>query len=168
MAIAPASYWIEHLQLNSHVEGGWYAEAYRSSLSFTEEQLPAAFKGSRAACTHIYFLLEKEQYSAFHRIQSDELWHFYQGEPLSIYEIDTSGVLTEHRLGNDPQQGHSLFCMIKAGSWFASRVVKGSNYALVGCTVAPGFDFADFELAKEEALLKQYPQHQHIIKGLCR
>ena len=162
------AFWKQHLHMTEHVEGGAFSEVYRSPLSFTREQLPASFTGSRHACTHIYFLLEQGQYSAFHRIASDELWHFYSGDPLVVYEIDQQGQLKEHLLGSDPQAGQSLFCVITAGSWFASKVAGEGDYALVGCTVAPGFDFADFELAKEAALSASYPQHAALIGTLCR
>lgn len=165
MAHHSAQSWIEHLQLNRHVEGGWYSEVYRSSLV-----LPAtpAFNGERSASTHIYFLLEKENFSAFHRIKSDEIWHFYSGDPIVVYEIEASGDLKEHLLGNDPAARQSLCCVIKANNWFASKVATGGEYGLAGCTVAPGFDFADFELAKKEKLQKEFPQHKELIGSLCR
>ena len=163
-----ASYWISHLQLIKHIEGGWYSEVYRSTLKVGHSVLPTAFNGDRNFCTHIYFLLEKGNYSAFHRIASDELWHFYQGDPLVIYEIDQEGKMLEHNLGNDPSKGQLLFCVIKAGNWFASRPDVNSEYSLVGCTVSPGFDFNDFEMAKESELLASYPQHAVLIQSLCR
>lgn len=163
-----AQTWIKHLQLNQHVEGGWYSEVYRSALTIPGEALEPAFAGSRPASTHIYFLLEKGNFSAFHRIRSDEIWHFYNGDPLTVYEIDGSGKLTEHLLGQDPSSGQSLCCVIKAGNWFASKVTDGGEYGLAGCTVAPGFDFADFELAEKEKLAQQFPEHKELIYSLCR
>jgi len=163
-----ADYWIKHLQLIQHVEGGWFSEVYRSSLLLSKEHLPISFAGQRNACTHIYFLLEKKGFSAFHRIKSDELWHFYDGDPLVIYEIEKDGRLKEHLLGNDPGKGESFFCVIKAGNWFGSRVAHDGEYGLAGCTVSPGFDFADFELANKETLLKTYPQHAELIKRMTQ
>ena len=162
-----ADYWIKHLQLQQHIEGGWYSEVYRSPLILKKEQLPASFGGERNACTHIYFLLEKKGFSAFHRIKSDELWHFYAGDPLIIYEIDEWGKLNEHLLGNDLEKRQSLFCVIKAGNWFASKVADGGEYGLAGCTVAPGFDFNDFELAEKHSLIKTYPQHAELISRMA-
>lgn len=162
-----ADFWIRHLQLNKHIEGGWYSEVYRSALVFDKEHLPVEFGGDRNASTHIYFLLDKSGFSAFHRIKSDELWHFYAGDPLIIYEIDQDGKLKEHILGNDIATGQSLFSAIKRGNWFASKVVEGGEYALAGCTVAPGFDFNDFEMAEKSVLLKTYPQHARLINNLC-
>lgn len=168
MKILPAEFWIKHLQLTGHMEGGYYGEVYRSSLLFAKDNLPKIFSGSRHASTHIYFLLQKDQFSAFHRIRSDELWHFYAGGPLIVYEIEEDGKMKEHVLGNDPRSGQSLFCVINAGNWFASKIKEGGEYALVGCTVSPGFDFADFEMAKKEELLIKYLQHKDVIDQLCR
>lgn len=168
MAMSPASDWIEHLQLQQHIEGGWYKETYRSPLFLHRENAPGLVNGDRSLCTHIYFLLQQNEFSALHRIGSDELWHFYDGDTLVVYEIDMSGQLTEHRLGNDPANGLLPFCMIRKGSWFGSRLAPGGNYALVGCTVAPGFDFADFELATASGLSGQFPQHKDLIASLCR
>lgn len=161
-----ADFWIRHLQLIKHIEGGWYSEVYRSVLSFSSSQLPPSFGGTRNACTHIYFLLEKTGFSAFHKIKSDELWHFYTGDPIVVYEIDDTGQMIEHLLGNDPSESQSLFCMIKEGSWFGSRMANGGEYGLVGCTVAPGFDFNDFELAERHTLTAQYPQHAELIRAM--
>lgn len=163
-----AAYWIDKLQLARHIEGGAYRETYRSSVSVRLECLPPGFGGDRNICTGIYFLLGKGEFSAFHRIASDECWHFYSGDTLLIYEIAPSGALTTHRLGSDIEKGESFQVMISAGSWFASVPAEGSEYALVGCTVAPGFDFADFELADRNTLSAQYPEHTDLIKALTR
>jgi len=161
-----ASYWLERLQLNRHIEGGAFREVYRSDLILSRQSLPLFFQGDRNASTHIYFLLAAGQFSAFHRIAADELWHFYYGDPLLVYEIGHNGRLVIHRLGNDPEKGESFQAVVKAGSWFGSAPAEGSEYALVGCTVAPGFDFADFELAERAALSAQYPEHAEVIKRL--
>lgn len=163
-----AAYWIRQLQLTAHVEGGAFREVYRSELMISQTALPVFFQGNRNASTSIYFLLAGGQFSAFHRIASDELWHFYFGDPLLIYEIGHSGNLTIHKLGPDIEKGESFQAMVRAGSWFASIPAEGSEYALVGCTVAPGFDFADFELADRATLMKQYPQYAALIESLTR
>jgi uncharacterized protein len=164
-----ANYWIEKLQLTSHIEGGSFCEVYRSPVTVSKNNLPSAFNGDRNFSTSIYFLLEKKQFSAFHKIASDELWHFYSGDTLIIYEIDAlTGNLTEHRLGNNPEHNENFQTVIKAGNWFASCVANESEYALVGCTVSPGFDFEDFELAQREQLIKKYPQHADLITALTR
>jgi predicted cupin superfamily sugar epimerase len=153
-----AAYWREHLQLQPHVEGGAFRETYRSP----------AMSGNRNASTGIYFLLEDHVFSAFHRIASDEMWHFYDGNPLHIYEIDPSGNLTIHKLGLNIHLGEYPQLVITAGNWFASRVAGEQSFTLVGCTVAPGFDFADFEMGSRKMLLKTYPQHAELIQQLTR
>lgn len=164
-----AAYWINRLQLNKHPEGGWFRETYRSAFSFPRQGLPAHFHGDRNFSTGIYFLVERGGFSAFHRIASDELWHFYSGDALVIYELEADGSLKEHYLGSDPEKGEAFQIVIKAGNWFASRLrEQNSEYALVGCTVSPGFDFADFELAKKQELIRQYPQHAALIGSLTR
>ena len=159
--------WIEQLKLTKHIEGGYFSEVYKSELIIDTAQLPPQFTVSRHCCTHIYFLLEKDQFSAFHRIKSDELWHFYAGDPLVVYEIDETGRLTEHLLGQDPGK-HHLFTCIKAGSWFGARLQENGSYALAGCTVSPGFDYDDFEMGEKSFLLKKYPQHAALINSLTR
>ena len=163
-----ASYWIDKLQLTAHVEGGAFREIYRSELVFPKSVLPLFFQGPRAASTSIYFLLADGQFSAFHRIASDELWHFYFGDSLLIYEIAHNGRMIVHRLGSNIEKGETFQTVVRGGSWFASVPAPGSEYALVGCTVAPGFDFADFELAERGALVAQYPEHKEIIRKLTR
>lgn len=163
-----ASYWIKKLNLIEHVEGGSFRETYRADITIPRKSLPVFFQGDRNASTAIYFLLARGQFSAFHRIAADEVWHFYFGDPLLVYEIDHNRKLITHRLGSDPEKGESFQAVIKAGSWFASVPAPESEYALVGCTVAPGFDFADFELAERDALTSQYPEYADLIRSLTR
>jgi predicted cupin superfamily sugar epimerase len=161
-----ASYYIEKLGLTRHVEGGSFKEVYRSAEQVPLVALPNRFNGPRPFGTSIYFLLEEGQFSAFHRIASDETWHFYEGASLSIYEIDAVGALKKHQLGRDLAAGEQFQLTIPAGSWFGSRCEVKNGFSLVGCTVAPGFDFADFELATKEVLQKAYPQHTGIIEEM--
>ena len=123
---------------------------------------------ARPVSTAIYFLLEGDNFSAFHRLQSDELWHFYAGAALTVHVIEAEGRYSAFQLGNDPEAGEVLQAVVKAGCWFASEVTDGKSFALVGCTVAPGFDFEDFELAKRAELVRNYPQHRKIIEKLTR
>lgn len=166
MSKRTAAYWINRLQLTTHIEGGAFREIYRSALLAPLAALPPGFTGDRSFCTSIYFLLQQDQFSAFHKIKSDEVWHFYYGDALIVYEIDAKGALIEHRLGSDPDNNECFQCVIAAGNWFAARLAPGGSYALVGCTVSPGFDFADFELANRAALAAAYPQHEGLIKEL--
>jgi predicted cupin superfamily sugar epimerase len=161
-----ALYWIRKLALLPHPEGGYYRETYRSEGGIPAQTLPPPFKGERAYSTAIYFLLEEGNFSAFHRIASDEIWHFYAGDELQVYVIRESGELETIRLGNDPEKGQLFQHVVPAGLWFASRVEKG--FALAGCTVAPGFDFTDFEMAERTDLLRKYPQHEQLILELTR
>ncbi|MFB6454648.1 cupin domain-containing protein [Chitinophaga sp. Hz27] len=163
-----ANWWREKLQLQSHVEGGAFRETYRSEWMLDMSTLPAGVKGNRNASTCIYFLLEYGEFSAFHRIAADEIWHFYDGQTLTIYEIEPGGHLITHKLGRDIDKGEQLQVIITAGNWFASRTEIPGGYALTGCTVAPGFDFADFELAEKAPLQAAYPQHAQLIDELTK
>jgi len=165
----PASYWIEKYNLLPHPEGGHYIETYRSAESVAGSALPARFEnGSRAFSTGIYFLLEQNQFSAFHRIKSDEMWHFYAGEALDIFVIyPETSQLEVIKLGANPENGETFQAVVPAGTWFASRPAKDSSYALVGCTVSPGFDFADFEMANKNDLIQLFPKHESLIRELA-
>ena len=163
-----ADYFIRHLNLQPHPEGGFFKETYRSPGVIPSRCLPAAFHGDRFYSTAIYFLLQQNDFSAFHRIASDECWHFYEGGSLLIHVIDEDGNYSCTRLGRKPDEGEMLQFVVPAQSWFASEAAPGSSFSLVGCTVAPGFDFADFEMAKAKELLEEYPQHQILIQRLCR
>ncbi len=161
-----AGYWIEKYNMQSHPEGGYFAETYRSSETITQNALPDRFTGNRSLSTAIYFLLESHHFSALHRIQSDEVWHFYAGGPLEVFVFDTEGNLKIIRLGPDPDQGEVFQAVVPAGYWFASRPAAGTEYSLVGCTVAPGFDFADFELSNSQTVISNNPDYQSLIQEL--
>lgn len=161
---------IEELQLAPHPEGGYYREMYRSTDRIAEDCLHYRFcGGSRSVSTAIYFLMETGNFSAFHRIKSDELWHHYEGVALEIVVIHPhpSAKLEILKLGKDIRNGEQPLRVVAEGCWFASRVVN-DGFALVGCTVAPGFDFADFELAQCDKLVQSYPEHKAIITALTR
>ena len=138
---------IQKYNLEPHPEGGWYKQTYKSNELIAAEALPKRFGANRAFSTAIYFLLEQGNFSAFHRIKSDECWHFYAGDPLLIYIIEQNGELKIISLGNDFEKGHSFQYVVPANCWFASRPAPESEYCFVGCTVSPGFEFEDFELA---------------------
>ncbi len=165
-----ADYWIHQLKLTEHPEGGYFGEVYKSSESIAASALPQRFKGSRSLSTSIYFLVKNDRFSAFHRLQADEVWHFYTGSPLTIYMIMPDGRLRRHYLGPDFEHGQNFQAVVTAGCWFgaATEAKQAGSYTLVGCTVAPGFDFADFELGNPQVLLSQYPQHREIIRALSR
>lgn len=160
---------IARLGLEKHPEGGYYRETYRSEDSLPAENLPERFSGGeRSLATAIYFLLAGEDFSALHRIKSDEVWHFYAGGTLVIHVLDQSGQYTRHRLGNVGDGDVSFQVVVKAGCWFGATLEAPDTYALVGCTVSPGFDFRDFELAEREQLLGQFPDAGEIITRLSR
>lgn len=157
---------IASLDLRPHPEGGFYRETYRASELIPNAGLPARFHGDRAQSTAIYYLLRAGDRSKLHRIRSDEVWHFYDGDPLVIIAIGPNGHLTETALGRDFAAGQVPQHVVPAGHWFGSTPANGGSYALVGCTVAPGFDFADFELAQRDGLLEEFPQHRSWITRL--
>jgi hypothetical protein len=159
---------IKLLHLQPHPEGGFYKETYRSSGVIPAQCLSPEFSGERSYSTAIYFLLQQGDFSAFHRIKSDECWHFYEGGTLLIHVIDFRGHYQCIRLGNKIHEGEVYQFVVPAGAWFASEPAPGSRFTLVGCTVAPGFDFADFEMAKATALAEEFPQHRLLIERLCR
>lgn len=160
--------WIQELALQAHPEGGYYKETYRCKEILPAVNLPDRFTQAHSFCTAIYYLLEAPDFSAFHRIKQDELWHFYQGASLTIHVITTTGEYQKLSLGNDPSQGQALQQLVKAGDWFAATVDEADSFALVGCTVAPGFEFADFQLADVTELTKTFPHHEKIIKSYTR
>lgn len=133
-----------------------------------KDALPERFGGNRSFSTAIYFLLEQGNFSAFHKIKSDECWHFYAGQTLEVYVIHHNGQLETIRLGSDIANGETFQYVVPAGCWFASRPAIHAEFCFVGCTVAPGFDFADFELAHTSELASIYPAHAETIKNLCR
>jgi hypothetical protein len=164
--------WIKQLNLLPHPEGGYFKETYRCQESLPAVNLPQRFQQSHSFSTAIYYLLDAPNFSAFHRIKQDELWHFYQGSALTIHILKASGPNQgEHQtlsLGNDPSQGQAFQQVVEAGDWFAASVDDPKGYALVGCTVAPGFEFADFELADRDKLVELFPQHKKVIKKSTR
>jgi len=151
---------ISRYDLKPHPEGGFYKEVYRSTGVIKAEGFP----NERNFSTSIYYLLTKGTVSKIHKIKSDEIFHFYSGGPLVVVQIDGHGVLKKHTLGTDINSGQLFQHVIKAGDWFGAY--PESEYSLVGCTVAPGFDFRDFKMANRDELLKLYPKHEDIIKRL--
>lgn len=157
---------VEKLALQPHPEGGFYKEVYRAK----DEVLPLSRDDSekRNASTSIYYLLTSNDYSAWHRIKSDEIWHFYQGCPLSIYILSKNKKLQIHKLGNPAHTPTATFqVIVEANQWFAAQPDEPNNYTLAGCTVAPGFDFKDFELADHQ-LIQSYPEQAEMIRRFRR
>lgn len=159
---------IAHYQLEPHPEGGFYKQSYASVLMLPQDALENQFAGSRPASTAIYFLLPQAVFSAFHRIKSDELWHHYAGGTLLIHVIYPNGVYQQLKLGSILEDGEAFQQVVPAGTWFASEPVANADFCLVGCTVSPGFDFRDFELADRVQLMGDHPQHRELICRLTR
>lgn len=157
---------IHLLHLKPHPEGGYYRETYRSGEIIPHRCLPPRFHGDRHYSTAIYYLLPTGAVSRLHRIASDEVWHFYLGGPLTVVELEPDGSSHHVVLGPDVLRGQRLQHVIEAGTWFGAYPNPGTDYALVGCTVAPGFDFADFEIAKRTDLFAKYPREQDTIERL--
>ena len=154
---------IARLDLRPHPEGGWYRETFRDPRAVHA----AGFEGPRSASTAIYFLLAEGNFSALHRIRSDEVWHHYAGGDVEVTALSPDGALRtlvvgHHHAAAAPQ------AVVPAGEWFGARVAAGGRWALVGCTVAPGFEFSDLELADRAALTASYPAHAGIIAALTR
>ena len=162
----PAKEIIEILYLKPHPEGGYFKENYRSKGVIKNNSLDFEADGERNYSTSIYFLLNKNDFSAFHKIRQDEIWHFYAGSTLLLHMINPNGNYNLIRIGNNLENGDFFQFVVPAGTWFASEVENKTSYSLCGCTVSPGFDFRDFEMASAKTLSKIFPQHQEIINRL--
>ncbi|MCK5219912.1 cupin domain-containing protein [bacterium] len=162
------NYWVEKLNLQPHPEGGFFRETYRSHEIIPQAALPKRFSGDRVFSTSIYFLLSKDNFSAFHRIKQDELWHFYDGTSLTIHIISLDGSYSTAKLGKNIDEGEIPQVVVTAGCFFAAETNDKESFSLTGCTVAPGFDFADFEMPNRDKLIELFPQHGEIIKKFAR
>jgi uncharacterized protein len=153
-------------------EGGFYRETYRSNFPTThtstqKNKIKVSKDSMRTTVTLIYFLLDgRGHFSALHRLKSDEIWHFYRGSPVTIYVIDNKGHLTRIRLGNNIEHEENCHVIIRAGLWFGARVDDSSSFALIGCTVTPGFDYKDFELGTRSKLIHMFPKLKATILNL--
>jgi len=161
-----AEQWIRQLGMRKHPEGGYFAETYRSSESISEDALPERFGAPRSLSSAIYFLLADDDFSAFHRLRADEIWHFHAGDTLVIHVLEPGGCRRRILLGSRPGCDEMPQAVIPAGNWFAAELLAPPGYALVGCTVAPGFAFDDFDLADAEELTKQFPSQCDLIRRL--
>jgi len=166
MHAVAATYWIHHLHLNRHPEGGWFSETYRAAETIPAGALPARFESPRSFSTAIHFLLERGDFSALHRLKSDEIWHFYDGGPLTVHVITADGERYDILLGPDAEQGERFQAVVPAGCWFGAET--SGEFSLVGCTLAPGFDFSDFEMGDREGLTILFPEHSALIARMTR
>jgi predicted cupin superfamily sugar epimerase len=146
-------------------EGGFFVETYRSNHLLSALELPQR-GGPRSVATSIYYLLTSNTCSKLHRLKSDEMFHFYLGDPVEMWHLSPDGNGKLFTLGHDLLAGHHCQLLVPNGTWQGARLKPGGDWALMGCTVAPGFDFADFELGQCDSLLKQYPAFAQHIKAL--
>ncbi len=157
---------INKFNLTQHPEGGYFKETYRSKGIIENKSLGSNFIGDRNYSTSIYFLLTSENFSAFHKINQDETWHFYLGTTLKLHMISPEGDYSFVLIGNDVIQNEVPQFVVPAQYWFAAEIIQQNSFAFTGCTVAPGFDFNDFVLPKRKALIELFPQHREIISRL--
>ncbi|MGI9543216.1 MAG: cupin domain-containing protein [Cyclobacteriaceae bacterium] len=161
-----AKYWIDRFQLETHPEGGYYRQIYKSNQIIPSSALSDEYNGERPSATSIYFLLPSGKVSHLHRLASDEVWYHHYGATLTIHTIDQSGDYEPISLGPETTNGGTFQALVSGGTIFGATVEEKDTYALVSCMVSPGFTFQDFELLDSTDLLRQYPQHEAIIKRL--
>jgi len=163
-----AALWIDRLQLERHPEGGYFRQTYRCAEEVSAPGLPSRFAGPRPYSTAIYFLLEAGDVSVLHRLQSDELWFHHAGGTALVHAISPDGALRTQRLGRELGNGDALQAQVPRGLWFGAELAPGAPYVLGSCTVSPGFDFAEFEMARRADLVAQFPAHAGLITRLTR
>ncbi|HLN35894.1 MAG TPA: cupin domain-containing protein [Nitrososphaeraceae archaeon] len=157
--ILKSSYWINELGLSKHPEGGYFREIYRSPRN----------RNNRALVTSIYYLLDGNDFSSFHKIDADEIWHFYYGSTLTLFIInERNSRLTRKVLGNNYKKKENFEIVIESHNWLAAQVNNKLSYSLVGCTVIPGFEFDYYELGERDKLFSLFPEHKKIIEKFTR
>jgi predicted cupin superfamily sugar epimerase len=156
------------LKLVKHPEGGWFRETYRSEETISSSALPQRYGSPRSFSTNIFYLITEVGFAAIHRVTSDEMFHFYLGDPAVLTIISPRGELTEICLGSGIQDGQVLQAMVPRDHWQGIYVKPGGSWSLLGATVAPGFDFQDFYQPGREEMFKLYPQHEATIMQLTR
>jgi len=147
-------------------EGGYYSETHRSAQVVPGSSLPEQYESDRSLSTAIYYMLTPDTKSLLHRLPTDEIFHFYLGEPVLMLQLFPDGTVNTIILGQDLEAGHSIQVLVPKGVWQGSYLLEGGGFALMGTTMAPGFDFADSEIGDKETLISLYPSHQDLIKRL--
>jgi len=161
-------FWIQHLNLQPHPEGGFYKETYRSSIEIDQKILPFGYSGGRKLTTSIYYLLRSGEISRLHRLKSDELWYYHFGSSLRIVMIDQDGKKHSKILGAKLQKAEQLQVLIPAGTIFGAEVIERNSFGLIGCMVSPGFEFDDFEICVKDELLQVFPRHSEVIMKFAK
>jgi predicted cupin superfamily sugar epimerase len=160
---------IRKLSLLPHPEGGYYRETYRAGITLSKDALPEPYSGDRAAATCIYYLLVPGTFSCLHRLVTDEVFHFYAGDPVQLLQLDPTGAESKVTiLGNKLDDGQVPQVVVPAGIWQGCRLAPGGEFALMGCTVSPGFEFADYEEGAREVLCQEYQGYAELITELTR
>ena len=152
------------------VEGGYYIQTYRASEHIPRNALPDRYKEARPFSTAIYYLLteEEDSFSCLHTLPTDEIWHFYLGDPVELLQLNQDGTGKLVVLGQDIESGQHLQHMVPSGSWQGARLVPGGSWALMGTTMAPGFEFQDFRAGDRTELIRDYPEFHALIIALTR
>jgi hypothetical protein len=159
----------KYLKLQPHpAEGGYFAETYRSEHLLAPNALPAGYPGARSVSTAIYYLLTPDSFSAMHRLRGDEIFHFYLGDPVELLQINANGAGEVVILGQDIVSGMKLQHVVPGDALQGSRLRAGGKYALLGTTVAPGFDYQDFEIGEREELVAKFPEWSKMLAALTR
>lgn len=162
-----AEYIIQLLGLQPlRVEGGYFAEIYKCQELIPRKALPERYHGKRSFGTSIFYLLTPDQVSALHRLESDEIFHFYLGDPVTMLQLHPNGDSEVLTLGQDIVAGQQLQVVVPRGTWQGSVLNEGGEFALMGCTVAPGFEYSDYEGGSRGDLLKEYPEQEELITRL--
>jgi uncharacterized protein len=149
-------------------EGGYFAETYRSAINLPKSALPESFGDDRTLSTAIYYMLTPDSFSAMHRLKGDEVYHFYLGDPVEMLLLNTDGSGSAILLGQNIVAGMRVQHAVPGGTWQGSRLAPGGKFALLGTTMAPGFDLADYENGNRDALSAAYPQYSPLIALLTR
>jgi len=157
------------LNLKPHPEeGGYFRETYRSPHTLSKHILPEAYEDERSLSTAIYYLLTPDTFSALHRLPTDELFHFYLGDPVEMIQLLPDGTGKTITMGQDITNGMQLQVVVRKGVWQGSRLCAGGQFALLGTTMSPGFESSDYESGQRERLIADYPQFENLIKVLTR
>lgn len=149
-------------------EGGWFIQTWRSEEVIPQSALPERYPSTRHAGTCIYYLLEPGTFSEMHRLASDEIFHFYYGDPVEMLQIAPDGSVKRVLLGGDLEAGQQVQVVVPKNVWQGSRLVAGGSVALLGCSVSPGFEYADYETGRREALLEKAGTYRDLLIGLCK
>lgn len=163
----------ELLQLEPHPrEGGWFRQTWRSTEAIPTASLPRRYAAApdkgRASGTAIYYLLEPETFSEMHCLRSDEIFHFYLGDPVEMLQLWPDGTGRTVILGSDLRPGMSVQSIVPQGVWQGSRLLPGGRLALLGCTVSPGFEYEDYQSGSRDALVRDWPEWKEKIERLTR